>query len=486
MGGVSSIVSLAEEEQQQPVKSVPPLQHEEEEEEEVAVEDILEDNEFNGKVVEIAPGLELKAKLNFVWDTYTVESIDPIFDTLTLSDKNGKKSELKLEQDAQITCVQGSSLSFRGIVYNNQAPKSITIKKRNREELVHSKSKTSPVVEKEEALIRGWKASFVCCLKGGAQGLANLGNTCYMNSTLQALQHCGPFVHSLLELSFPKAKHSQYRLTTAMYMMMQRQWHSKSLVAFRPLLLKNLLVKINGQFSGTLQHDAHEYLVFLLDALHEELNVARKKPVQIPDNSNAQMWWDNYHLGNDSVVKDIFVGQICSRVTCGSCNHTSTAYDPFWSLSVPVTTATTLEQCMTSFCSKERISGYNCDACKGVETTADKQISIVRCPQVLIVHLKRFSANMGTVTKLGNEIKLVTENFNLTPYMSDAASTQESCSYSLVAVINHEGASAKHGHYTADCYVPTTEAWHNYDDSTVSRTQYLQESCIYILFYVKI
>ena len=36
--------------------------------------------------------------------------------------------------------------------------------------------------------------------------------------------------------------------------------------------------KFAPQFSGYQQHDSHELLAFLLDGLHEDLNLVRKKP----------------------------------------------------------------------------------------------------------------------------------------------------------------------------------------------------------------
>ena len=43
-------------------------------------------------------------------------------------------------------------------------------------------------------------------------------------------------------------------------------------------LLQNLVAQKASQFSGYAQHDAQEFMAFLLDGLHEDLNRVKKKP----------------------------------------------------------------------------------------------------------------------------------------------------------------------------------------------------------------
>ena len=45
-----------------------------------------------------------------------------------------------------------------------------------------------------------------------------------------------------------------------------------------PRQFKMMIGKHAPQFSGYQQHDSHELLAFLLDGLHEDLNLVKKKP----------------------------------------------------------------------------------------------------------------------------------------------------------------------------------------------------------------
>ncbi len=87
---------------------------------------------------------------------------------------------------------------------------------------------------------------------------------------------------------------------------------------------------------------AQEFLRFMLDALHEDTNTARK-PVPYeeikesesdPDDVVSERWWKNYCVRNRSFVKELFCGQLRSAVTCSKCGHVSRCFDPFWDLSV--------------------------------------------------------------------------------------------------------------------------------------------------------
>ena len=93
------------------------------------------------------------------------------------------------------------------------------------------------------------------------------------------------------------------------------------------------MCKYAPQFKGTDQHDAQEFLSFLLDGLHEDLNRVLRKPVIpsptaerekeleiLPQQIAAAQEWQLYRLRDDSIVVDYFQGQFRNRLTCLTCN----------------------------------------------------------------------------------------------------------------------------------------------------------------------
>lgn len=91
------------------------------------------------------------------------------------------------------------------------------------------------------------------------------------------------------------------------------------------------------------QQDSQEFVAFLLDGLHEDLNQITKKPYieekdanGRPDEIVAKEAWDNHLQRNKSIIVDLFQGQLKSTVTCNVCNKVSIKFDPFMYLSVPI------------------------------------------------------------------------------------------------------------------------------------------------------
>jgi hypothetical protein len=103
------------------------------------------------------------------------------------------------------------------------------------------------------------------------------------------------------------------------------------------------LTSIAPQFGGRQQHDAQEFLSWLLDALHEDTNRVLNKPyIQYGDSANrpdsevADEFWRGHMQRNQSVLQDLFGGQEKSALQCPECEFESTRFDPFYSLSLPL------------------------------------------------------------------------------------------------------------------------------------------------------
>ncbi|TMS40167.1 hypothetical protein L596_006581 [Steinernema carpocapsae] len=103
-----------------------------------------------------------------------------------------------------------------------------------------------------------------------------------------------------------------------------------------PKQIKSLVAEKASQFANYAQHDAQEFLSFLLDGLHEDLNRVRNKPLTgtveangRPDRVVAAESWTNHLRRNDSVIVDLFHGQLKSHLECPKCNHHSITFDPF-------------------------------------------------------------------------------------------------------------------------------------------------------------
>ena len=103
-------------------------------------------------------------------------------------------------------------------------------------------------------------------------------------------------------------------------------------------LKKTLGSKVN-RFAGYDQQDSAEFVGFIVELLHEDLNRVKKKPYiensdepNRPDEVVAKEYWDNFTARNQSIIVDIMNGQFKSTVTCLTCSFVSTAFDPYTSI----------------------------------------------------------------------------------------------------------------------------------------------------------
>ena len=185
----------------------------------------------------------------------------------------------------------------------------------------------------------------------GCVGLRNLGNTCFMNSTIQCLSHCPEFVQYFLkgvhenEINRDNPLGWNGKVAETWAALLTKYWSGKYSV-ISPNKIKSTIAEIQPRFSGYQQHDSSELLQFLLDGLHEDLNRIIDKPytekVESNDANNdeqiAQKAWTTHKLRNDSVVVDLIQGQLKSRIKCPDCTRISVTFDPFMFLSVPLPT----------------------------------------------------------------------------------------------------------------------------------------------------
>ena len=105
--------------------------------------------------------------------------------------------------------------------------------------------------------------------------------------------------------------------------------------SYSPRILKQKTGHFAPQFAGYGQHDTQEFIAFLLDGLHEDLNRIQKKPyIEKPDwkpgggdRELAELGkecWAGYKKRNDSVIVDLFQGQLKSTLVCPECHQVST------------------------------------------------------------------------------------------------------------------------------------------------------------------
>lgn len=333
----------------------------------------------------------------------------------------------------------------------------------------------------------------------GLIGLKNIGNTCFMNSIIQCLSNTKLLRHYCLNEKYspdinPKSP-LKGKLIQAFSEIVSHLWYpSKSGNALSTSGFKSQIQKFSKRFSGYEQQDSQEFLRFLIEGLHEDVNkVTEKRTRTMPnfdslcEESKAEKTWQFYLSKDNSFIVDLFMGQLKSSLECQECRHVSVTFDPFWDLSLPLPknsyrsyeSSVTVTSCLANFTKEEildRDERPTCDKCK-CRRRMTKKFTIHKFPKILVIHLKRFSEGSYR-QKLTVDV-----DFSHKLKISQPVSTSDA-SFHLYGVSNHSG-SCYGGHYTAYCKNPETKRWHCFSDSLVSS---MSESSVqsreaYVLFY---
>ncbi|BBN05563.1 hypothetical protein MPTK1_3g14190 [Marchantia polymorpha subsp. ruderalis] len=150
--------------------------------------------------------------------------------------------------------------------------------------------------------------------------------------------------------------------------------------------------------------------------------------------------------------------------------------------------AVSLYTCLEAFLKEEPLGPedmWYCPRCKE-HRQASKKLDLWRLPEILVVHLKRFSYSRYLKNKLETFVNFPVDDLDLSKYVASTSESQGHV-YELYAVSNHYG-SMGGGHYTAYVKLVDENKWYNFDDSHVSPVNEsdIKTSAAYVLFYRRI
>ncbi|XP_050077147.1 ubiquitin carboxyl-terminal hydrolase 35 [Anopheles maculipalpis] len=331
-------------------------------------------------------------------------------------------------------------------------------------------------------------------------GLVNLGNTCYMNSVVQALAMTKQFCTEVLLKQIDAPPFSEVQQLLALLI------HSR-----RPELTPRAVLASTRPpgFAPGYQQDSSEFLSYLLDRLHEQ----EKKLLQAvqPHNAPPPPAANNGGGGgggsggatgtSKTLVQKTFEGQLSVGCLCAVCNSSNHTNETFRSLDLSFPDDSELSQAagddgahsvqklLDYFCSSEKLVGENqyfCDRCQQLRD-CERSVTVTVPPQNLILTIKhfRYDQTRNLRAKLMNKI-LHNEDISLT--VTDAAGHCRQLHYRNYAVVVHYGTSMDSGHYYTYAQ-DGTGTWFKFNDNYVTEctTSELQNipspNTPYILFY---
>lgn len=326
----------------------------------------------------------------------------------------------------------------------------------------------------------------------GLSGIVNTGNTCYLNSCIQCISNTLLLTKFFLEekdnyFETLDLEKNECKLVKEWYRLLDGMWEDNCIVA--PNSLKKIILQLFSKKIGisTLnqQNDMSEFMVFILDCLHEGLSrkvtikpkLEGKKKIY----KDAVKYWIDSHKNSYSEIIDIFYGQLVSYIKdVKNEKILSFSFQPSCYLMLEINKEkddTTLYDCLDVHFGNEIMDEENKYNYKDELVVANKSIEYWHLPKILIIVLKRFN-------NLNQKInKNILFPFNLD--MSKYSRIKENALYELYAVGNHLGC-ADGGHYNAYCK-NSNNLWYVFDDHDVKKInrRNVISSSAYCLFYSK-
>ena len=183
----------------------------------------------------------------------------------------------------------------------------------------------------------------------GLCGSHNLGNTCFMNSSIACLSNCTELTCYFLSGDYKKDINRENKLgmggnlAEAWGELLYEYWVKHTRVG-DPSEFKKIFGHKIKRFSGYNQQDSNEFIILFLDNLNEDLNlVSKKQYIELKEKGEnetdaecSKRFWDNYLKRNDSIVTDLFCGQLKCTITCPECKLINITFDPFNTLNLNI------------------------------------------------------------------------------------------------------------------------------------------------------
>ncbi|CAN0070214.1 unnamed protein product, partial [Ectocarpus sp. 12 AP-2014] len=289
-------------------------------------------------------------------------------------------------------------------------------------------------------------------------GLANQGNTCYLNSLLQTLYHAPGLREAVFEALSGEGDGKTVSALGTVFRQLEQG-------GSRPA--STLPVTRAMGVDPRVQQDAQEFGRFLFMALEGESDSQWSSP----DTAAGGAGGDKELVGGlSAAIKELFAGRLMSYVECVDVAFTKEKEEAFYDLPMDIKGSGTLQKSLDRFIEAELLSGDNrLRAGEHGLQDARKGIRFLQLPPVLQFHLKRFEYDpyQGDLVKIHDRFEFPTE-LDMSPWMttpppspkdgsdseSDSESERESDAedkadtYKLSAVVMHVGGPAA-GHYYA-------------------------------------
>ena len=323
-------------------------------------------------------------------------------------------------------------------------------------------------------------------------GLQNIGQTCYMNSTLQCLSNIKEISDYLIN-NFNIFNLESNPLTTSYINLLFKLFFNQGEKKYiDPTDFKTIIGDLNPLFKGFKAADSKDLLFFLIERLHNEINRPLKNFNIVKDfntielesrdeNKMLQNFIQEFSYTNNSIISKTFYGVLRTKISCEECKINKYSFQSFnmqiFQLKKLKKEKTAifghnnvklnLIDCFIYSGNEEILDGDNmiyCNNCHKLTLGKTKQ-DFYSLPKILIIVLNRGKNNADF-----NEEFDFYENIDFSN--QNILLNQNSWSrYYLISIITHLGESGSSGHFIAYVREGISDNFYCYNDGFVSKVK---------------
>ena len=310
------------------------------------------------------------------------------------------------------------------------------------------------------------------------KGLANVNQTCYVNTSIQCLLYCKDFFDYIIGLDFENKNTDcvAYEVQSIMKSLWIDQNH------MRPLRFLKFLQKYIKDMRIFEQNDINEFIHLLIDKIHDDVKTElpemeilkpRTNDYYEKQNYKMQLAWHKSHSKEYSPMIDLFYGQLITQITCKKCSKINHSYEDYSLVNLTLNSNNTLQECLNEYFKDDKLDDWVCDNCKE-KTDNEKIVRFWNNPKIFIISLKRFDNQMKKIKK---EIDI--------PYELDISDytlcRKTPVRYKLQSIGCHQG-QVDYGHYYAYCKHPN-DTMYVINDVFIRPSDNINLQDAYVLFY---
>lgn len=339
----------------------------------------------------------------------------------------------------------------------------------------------------------------------GFNGLANLGNTCYLNSCIQIILRMGDLNVFLKDrTSAMYLKNRPESVVFVEWNKLRELMYSHTNCVIAPNAFVHTVQKVAGHlkrelFTGFAQNDMPEFLQFFMECMHNAISREVHMEVQGKE-VNAV---DKVARIGFTAMKDIYQKDYSEMIRLFYCMNTMLLYDmkcpadevmqralsikcePMFTIDVSIPSRAgpvSMSDCMDEYCREELLDGPNMwyNEERNVMQTVKKRMMFWSLPTYMIVVIKRFN---NQLKKLGVHVDIPLVGVSFEKYVCGYNSA--SYVYDVYGVCVHRG-GVNSGHYY--CNVLGDDGrWRQMNDTSVRiiDEREVVDANAYCIFYRK-